>query len=259
MNSKAIIDHIAGWLKQYSDNSNTLGFAVGISGGIDSAVTSTLCAMTRKPVFALNMPIRQHKPEYDRSTEHIGWLRKKYKNVTGETVDLTPVFESFEKALPADVRDPLAMANSRARLRMTTLYAFASRHALLVAGTGNKVEDFGIGFFTKYGDGGVDVSPIADLNKSEIYKLAEALGIAESIRTAKPTDGLFADSRSDEDQIGASYPELEWAMQYVNNKESYPLNQRQKHVLEIYNTRHRANRHKIEPIPVCVIPKNLLS
>ena len=150
--------------------------------------------------------------------------------------------------------DFLTMANTRARLRMTTLYAYAGHNKLLVAGTGNKIEDFGIGFFTKYGDGGVDISPIADLMKSEVYELATTLGV---ILTARPTDGLFADGRTDEDQIGASYDELEWAMLYIENKASYTLNERQKIVLEIYLNRHNSNKHKMEPIPVCVIPKSL--
>jgi NAD+ synthase len=149
------------------------------------------------------------------------------------------------------------MANVRSRVRMVTLYAFASHHKLLVAGTGNKIEDFGIGFFTKYGDGGVDLSPIADLTKTEVYALAGELGIVESIQKARPTDGLYADDRTDEDQIGASYPELEWAMEYVNNKETYVLNDRQKLVMEIYKKRNAANRHKMEPVPVCIIPKEL--
>lgn len=256
MDSKKIITHIVNWLKIYSENSRTEGFVIGISGGIDSAVTSTLCAMTGKRVIVLNMPIRQFKPEFDRSAEHISWLTANFSNVEQDHVDLTPVLESFEAALNPDIQDFLTMANTRARIRMTTLYAFATRYKLLVAGTGNKVEDFGIGFFTKYGDGGVDLSPIADLNKTEVYTLAKEMGVVSSIQTARPTDGLFADGRTDEDQIGASYPELEWAMYYLEAGENYALSPRQKHVLEIYTSRNRANRHKMEPIPVCNIPKN---
>jgi NAD+ synthase len=259
MNAEGIIDHIIGWLRDYSEASNTLGFVIGISGGVDSAVTSTLCARTGKKVIALNMPIRQHQAEFDRSAEHIGWLKKNFPTVGDAKVELTSVFDLFENALPEDVRDPLAMANSRARLRMTTLYAFATRYKLLVAGTGNKVEDFGVGFFTKYGDGGVDLSPIADLHKTEVFTLAKELGVVDSILKAKPTDGLFADSRSDEDQLGATYPELEWAMEYIAKKEQQSLTARQKHVIEIYRTRHHENRHKMEPIPVCIIPRNLFS
>lgn len=259
MDKKGVVDYIVNWLNDYSVQSNTHGFVVGISGGIDSAVTSTLCALTGKTVFVLNMPIRQHQPEYSRSTEHINWLKEKFKNVHSETVELTPVFENIEKIFPKGIQDFLTMANTRARLRMTTLYAFASHHKLLVAGTGNKIEDFGIGFFTKYGDGGVDLSPIADLVKTEVYAIGKELGIVNSVLSALPTDGLFADGRTDEDQIGASYPELEWAMAYVENEDSYSLNERQKEVLKIYTSRQRANKHKMEPIPVCVLPKELKS
>lgn len=258
MNSKAIIDHIVKWLKDYSDNSKTEGFVIGISGGIDSAVTSTLCALTGKRVMVIDMPIRQHKTEQDRGIAHINWLKDNFKNVESQQTELTPAFESLENTLPADVaRDFLSMANTRARLRMLTLYAFATRHRLLVAGTGNKVEDFGIGFYTKYGDGGVDVSPIADLYKTEVYALAKELDVVQSIQNARPTDGLFADGRTDEDQIGATYPELEWAMAYIENKENYNLSSRQTHVMEIYTTRNRANKHKMDPIPVCEIPNAL--
>jgi NAD+ synthase len=255
MDTEKIISHITDWLGSYSANSFTEGFVVGISGGIDSAVTSTLCAMTGRRVIALNMPIRQFKTEFDRSSEHIAWLSKHYKNVETVTTDLTPVLESFEAALDPDIQDFLTMANTRARIRMTTLYAFATRHRLLVAGTGNKIEDFGIGFFTKYGDGGVDISPIADLTKTQVYALAKHMGIVGSIQNARPTDGLFADGRTDEDQIGATYPELEWAMAYLENKEDYDLNARQKHVLEIYTARNKANQHKMRPVPVCIIPE----
>lgn len=259
MNSKLIIEHIVNWLKNYSDKSGTDGFVVGISGGIDSAVTSTLCALTGKRLIVLNLPIRQFKTEFDRSAEHIKWLMGKFKNVETATVDLTATLESMENTFPKKVQDFLTMANTRARLRMTTLYAFAGHNRLLVAGTGNKVEDFGIGFFTKYGDGGVDLSPIADLYKTEVYELAKELGVVGSIQQAKPTDGLFADGRTDEDQIGATYPELEWAMEYIAKKETTELNDRQKEVLRIYNNRHNANKHKIDAIPVCLIPQNLKS
>ncbi|HRD38127.1 MAG TPA: NAD(+) synthase, partial [Bacteroidia bacterium] len=159
--------------------------------------------------------------------------------------------------LPSSIQDFLTMANVRSRLRMITLYSFASHHKLLVAGTGNKIEDFGIGFFTKYGDGGVDLSPIADLTKTEVYELAKELNVIDSIQNARPTDGLFADGRTDEYQIGATYPELEWAMAYIENMENYALNDRQKEVMKIYTTRNKANRHKMDPIPVCLIPHDL--
>lgn len=259
MKKKEIIDHIVHWLKHYSDTSHTEGFVIGISGGIDSALTSTLCALTGKKVICLNMPIRQLKNEYDRGNEHIAWLKNKFPNVSSAEVDLTSIFEQMEKTYDATIQDFLTMANTRARLRMTTLYAYAGHHKLLVAGTGNKVEDFGIGFYTKYGDGGVDLSPIADLMKSQVYSLAAELGITSSILKARPTDGLFADGRTDEDQIGTSYDNLEWAMLYLENKESYALTDEQTKALTIYRSRHNANKHKMEAIPVCSIPKHLLN
>jgi len=258
MKHQEIIDHIVNWLKSYSENSKTEGFVIGISGGIDSALASALCALTGKKVICLNMPIRQHKTEYDRGNEHIEWLKKKYPNVSSAEVNLTSIFEEMEKTYDKEVQDFLTMANTRARLRMTTLYAYAGHHKLLVAGTGNKIEDFGIGFYTKYGDGGVDISPIADLMKSEVYALAARAGVIDSILNARPTDGLFADGRTDEDQIGASYDELEQAMLYLENNESYALNDRQKIAMQIYQSRNRANKHKMDPIPVCLIPKDLL-
>ncbi|MGB3947335.1 MAG: NAD(+) synthase [Bacteroidia bacterium] len=257
MKKEETIDFIVNWLLTYSESSKTQGFVVGISGGIDSALTSTLCAKTGKPVICLNMPIHQHKAEYDRGHEHINWLKQNFTNVTSYEVELTDTFASMGKALPNDIQDWLTMANTRSRLRMTTLYAFACNKKMLVAGTGNKVEDFGIGFFTKYGDGGVDVSPIADLMKSEVYALAKELGVVASIIKAKPTDGLFADGRSDEDQIGATYDELEWAMLYIENKSTAKLNDREQQVLDIYKRMNKANQHKMNPIPVCIIPHNL--
>lgn len=259
MQKHAIIKHIVSWLTSYCEASKTEGFVVGISGGIDSALTSTLCALTGKKVICVNMPIRQNQTEYDRGKIHIEWLKKHHSNVISDEVDLTPVLEVIEKTFDPELQDFLTMANTRARLRMTTLYGYAGHYKLLVAGTGNKIEDFGIGFFTKYGDGGVDMSPIADLMKSQVYDLAGELGVTHHILNARPTDGLFADGRTDEDQIGASYDELEWAMQYLENKDSYTLNARQQEVMTIYKSRNRANRHKMDPIPVCVIPKQLFA
>ena len=191
--------------------------------------------------------------------KNINWLKKNYSNVSSAEVDLTPILDEMEKTFDSEIQDFLTMANTRARLRMTTLYAYAGHHKLLVAGTGNKIEDFGIGFYTKYGDGGVDVSPIADLMKSQVYALAAKVGVIDSILNCKPTDGLFADCRTDEDQIGASYDELEWAMLYIENYENYGLTERQKVVMEIYYSRNKANKHKMDPIPVCVIPKEFLA
>jgi NAD+ synthase len=255
MKNQEVINHIVQWLNDYSEQSKTNGFVIGISGGIDSALTSTLCAKTGKTVICLNMPIHQHKAEYDRGHEHINWLKKNFKNVNSHEVELTETFKSISAALPTDIQDWLSMANLRSRLRMTTLYAFTCNKKMLVAGTGNKVEDFGIGFFTKYGDGGVDISPIADLMKSEVFALAKELGVINSILIAKPTDGLFADSRSDEDQIGASYDELEWAMNFLDNPGDFTkLTERQRTVLDIYSRMHKINQHKMNPIPVCKIP-----
>ena len=258
MKSKEIISHIVNWLSSYSAQSHTNGFVIGISGGIDSALTSTLCALTQKPVIVLNMPIKQYKAEFDRGAEHIEWLKRNYTNVNSDIVNLTGIFEKIESDFPASIQDFLTMANTRARLRMLTLYAFAGHHKMLVAGTGNKIEDFGVGFFTKYGDGGVDISPIADLLKSQVYGLAKELNVVESILQAKPTDGLFADGRSDEDQMGATYDELEWAMLALErNKDEKQFSEREKQVMEIYKGRNRANKHKMEAIPVCKIPKEL--
>lgn len=256
MNSKAVADHIVNWLNEYLSSSGAKGFIIGISGGIDSAVTSTLCAMTGKPVILLSMPIHQPANQYDRAIHHIKDLQLKYPHVNSMDIDLTRSFDQLVADLPKDTAsDFLAMANTRARLRMTTLYAIGQANKCLVAGTGNKVEDFGVGFYTKYGDGGVDISPIADLTKTEVWKLAEEIGVRRDIIEAKPTDGLWEDDRSDEDQLGASYPELEWAMDFTGDENT--LTERQKEVLRIYRSYHRANKHKMVPIPVCEIPKEL--
>lgn len=257
MESSFVIQHIVNWLKDYSTESKTQGFVIGVSGGIDSAVTSTLCALTKKKVIVVNLPIKQNKLEVDRGNEHVQWLKNKFTNVVSEKVDLTSALENLETIFPKSIQDFLTMANTRARLRMLTLYGFATHHQLLVAGTGNKIEDFGVGFYTKYGDGGVDISPIADLYKSQIYELAKELDIVKSIQLAKPTDGLFADERTDEDQIGATYNELEWAMKYIEKKQNFELDERQKIVIEIYIQRNKANKHKMLPIPICIIPKKM--
>jgi len=258
MQTVKIIDHIVQWLDAYIKNTGLNGFVVGVSGGIDSAVTSTLCAKTGRPVVLLNMPIHQAEDQMSRSDNHISRLEKSFKNVKGLKIDLSPAFDSLQKTLPSDIQDELTMANTRARLRMLTLYAVASNKKMLVTGTGNKVEDFGVGFFTKYGDGGVDISPIADLMKSEIYTIGKELGVHEEILTAIPTDGLWQDSRSDESQIGATYAELESAMIYDSTKKKdNQLDDRQREVLSIYRKFHQNNRHKMDPIPVCRIPESL--
>lgn len=259
MNLKSIESHIVNWLFDYSKKSGLNGFVVGVSGGIDSAVTSTLCAKTGLNTIVLNMPIHQKSNQFDRSNEHINWLKNNFENVTSHEINLTEVYNSFSNALPTTNQDDLSMANLRSRIRMSNLYVFASNKKYLVAGTGNKVEDFGVGFYTKYGDGGVDISPIADLLKSEVFKLANHLGIVSSIQEAKPTDGLWDDDRSDEDQLGATYDELEWAMNYLEVNSQDDLSERQKKVLEIYSGHHQTNLHKMNPIPVCEIPEMLRS
>lgn len=259
MNTENVIDYIVDWLDSYCAQSGLKGFVVGVSGGIDSAVTSTLCAKTGRSVHPLNMPIYQDRAQVSRAGKHIEWLEKRFSNVAGVHVDLTPPFQALEQTLPADLQDGLTMANTRSRLRMVTLYAFASHHRMLVAGTGNKVEDFGVGFYTKYGDGGVDISPIADLMKSEVYEIGSAMGIIQAILQAPPTDGLWEDNRTDESQIGASYAELEWAMQHDSRSAGEQLSEEQQTVLSIYRRFHDTNRHKMEPIPVLTIPDSIKS
>lgn len=244
---------IVRWLDEYCENANAKGFVVGISGGVDSALVAHLCAQTGKTVLLLNLPIRQHLEEYERASKQIRALKNHFPNVESVEVNLTESFQTLEKTFIGTVSShKLAMANTRSRLRMLTLYAYAQPFDLLVAGTGNKIEDFGIGFFTKYGDGGVDLSPIADLTKSEVYELAEEVGVLKSILKARPTDGLWDEERDDETQIGATYKELEWAMEFSGNENS--LNDREKEVLAIYRKLHKQNQHKINPIPVCKIP-----
>lgn len=261
MQTEKVAEYIINWLKDYATKANMNGFVVGVSGGIDSAVTSTLCAKTGMPTLCLEMPIHQAKSQVTRARKHIEELSHNFANVSNLEVNLTPVFEEFKKTMPQQRETTtldLALANSRARLRMTTLYYFAGMHKYLVAGTGNKVEDFGVGFYTKYGDGGVDLSPIADLVKSEVYDLGNYLNIIEDIMVAPPTDGLFGDSRSDEDQLGASYDELEWAMRNKEDgKKASDFEGRQREVFEIYSRLNAANQHKMIPIPVCDIPIHL--
>ena len=226
-------------------------------GGIDSALTSTLVAETNIPLLCIEMPINQNKNQVSRGKNHILWLKENYNNVKSIECDLTEIFEQF-KSISAEKNKNqlLALANTRSRLRMTTLYYYAQLNNALVVGTGNKVEDFGIGFYTKYGDGGVDLSPIADLMKSEVFQLAKALKINKEILVAPPTDGLWDNDQTDEDQIGATYDELEWAMK---NNQTKNLSKRQQEVIEIYNKFHAANKHKMMAIPVCNIPDNLKS
>ena len=258
MNTEKVIDHIVHWLKRYANDAKSKGFVVGVSGGIDSALTSMLCAKTGFPTLLVEMPIHQSPNQVSRAQNHMARLEKEFKYVSKQHVDLTSTFDLMLSQLPESDNDhslQLAQANTRSRLRMTTLYYLAGLHGFLVAGTGNKIEDFGVGFYTKYGDGGVDLSPIADLTKSEVYACSKDLGIHEDILLAPPTDGLFGDDRSDEDQIGASYPELEWAMEFSGDE--LDLSERKKAVLHIYRTLNKQNQHKMQPIPVCLIPHDL--
>ncbi|HMB63877.1 MAG TPA: NAD(+) synthase [Eudoraea sp.] len=261
MQTEKVIDHIVDWLKDYVTNAKMDGFVIGVSGGIDSAVTSTLCAKTGFNLLCIEMPIHQSLNQVSRASDHIDWLQNNYENVSRQPVNLTPVFDNLVNVLP-DVQNEedrfMSLANTRARLRMTTLYYFAALKKYLVAGTGNKVEDFGVGFYTKYGDGGVDLSPIADLLKSEVYEVAKILGVNDAIIKAPPTDGLWGDNRTDEDQIGASYPELEWAMAMQDaGKAADDFTGREREVYLIYEMFHSTNRHKMIPIPICEIPIGL--
>ncbi len=255
-----VITHIVSWLKEYAENAQMKGFVIGVSGGVDSAVTSTLCAKTGFPVICLEMNIHQQENQVSRAKNHIKWLEDHFPNVSHHSLSLTEVFESFKTMLPPTdqhEQEFLSLANTRARLRMSTLYYFAALERCLVAGTGNKVEDFGVGFYTKYGDGGVDLSPIADLMKSDVFALAKALGVNKEIQEAAPTDGLWGDDRTDEDQLGASYDELEWAMRNVSENSSQ-FSAREQDVMKIYLALNRQNKHKMNPIPVCKIPSTLL-
>lgn len=260
MQTQKVIDHIVNWLKDYAQKAGVKGYVIGVSGGVDSGVVSTLCAMTGLEVLVLEMPIRQKEDQVNRAQDHIADLKKKFPNVQGKTINLTPVFESFEDIVEDHVEgrwsNTLALANTRSRFRMLTLYYFGQLHGLLVCGTGNKVEDFGIGFYTKYGDGGVDVSPIADLYKTEVYELARALNLIESIQNAIPTDGLWDAERTDEDQIGATYPELEKIQKDYGSKTEADYEGRDLEVFKIFDRMHKAAQHKMVPIPICDIPEN---
>ena len=242
--SKKII-FIKDWILNYVNSmpSKAQSLVIGISGGIDSSVSSTLSAMTGLRTIVLTMPIKQKKSQHDLSLKHQEWLKKKFDNVEAYTIKLDNIFESFQSTL-SKFDNEYGMANSRARLRMTTLYQVAAANNGIVVGTGNKIEDFGVGFFTKYGDGGVDISPIADCNKSDVWEMGKELKILKEIIDAAPTDGLWDDGRTDEGQLGLTYKELEEAM---NNEKSKNR--------EKYIKIRKANLHKMEAIPICKIPK----
>ena len=239
------VEFIKDWILNYVNSmpSKAESLVIGISGGIDSSVTSTLCAMTGLKTIALTMPIKQKKDQNDLSLLHKKWLTDNFKNVETHLLELDNVFKNFENTL-SNFKNEHGMANSRARLRMTTLYQVAAANKGIVVGTGNKVEDFGVGFYTKYGDGGVDISPIADCSKTEVWEIGKELKISNEIINAKPTDGLWDDGRTDEGQLGLKYEELEDAM---NNTDSPNY--------EKYIKIRKLNLHKMEPIPVCKIPK----
>ena len=249
-NWNILAEEITNWISDYALENDIRALVVGVSGGVDSAVTSTLSARTGIRTIVLNMPIHQKKYQDDLSKKHISWLKDNFNNVEERIVNLSKTYDSFVETVSVDEVSDIALANSRARLRMTALYATAGSNGGIVVGTGNKVEDFGVGFYTKYGDGGVDISPIADLLKTEVYQIARELDIIEEIIQAAPTDGLWGDGRSDEDQLGASYEELEWAMKESKNPSNKDLSEREKDVLGIYQRLNKSNSHKMNPIPI---------
>ena len=249
-NWNTLTEAITNWISDYALENDIRALVVGVSGGVDSAVTSTLSARTGIRTIVLNMPIHQKKYQDDLSKKHISWLKDNFNNIEERVVNLSKTYDSFVETVSVDEVSDLALANSRARLRMTALYATAGSNGGIVVGTGNKVEDFGVGFYTKYGDGGVDISPIADLLKTEVYQIARELDIIEEIIQAAPTDGLWGDGRSDEEQLGASYEELEWAMKESKNPSNKDLSEREKDVLGIYQRLNKSNSHKMNPIPI---------
>ena len=259
MQKEKITEKIVTWLKDYAEKAHVKGYVVGVSGGVDSGVVSTLCAMTGLKTLLLEMPIHQKEDQVSRALDHIDDLKSRFPNVEAISLNLTPTFDELYKSFNVNDEEypaeKLAFANTRARLRMLTLYYFGQLNGLLVCGTGNKVEDFGIGFYTKYGDGGVDVSPIADLYKTEVYELAKHLNLIESIQNAIPTDGLWDVDRTDEQQIGATYPELEKIQKEWGTKTEADYAGRDLEVFKIFSRMNKAAQHKMQPIPVCDIPE----
>ena len=266
LTSKQRINHIVQWLKSYARSAKISTFVVGISGGIDSSVVSALCARTGLKTIVVQMPIRQNRKLDNRSSMQASWLLERHSNVTHMSMDLSPVFSAFEKKIGAfcsteqepNPQEQLAWANSRSRLRMMTLYQIAQSHSGLVVGTGNRVEDFGVGFFTKYGDGGVDISPIGDCVKTAVWDMGRELGLPQEIIDAEPTDGLWDDGRTDKGQLGMSYPELEDAMRLdtlaVDDIEMRTLGKDRQRRLRQYQKIRSRNLHKMLPIPVCKMP-----
>ena len=246
MNSKDKIEYIVNWIKNYTKTIKTqpVTLVIGVSGGVDSALTSTLCAHTGLKTIAISMPIKQNSSQHDLSLRHLDYLKKNFDNVDCKIIELDNIFKTFESTMQ-DFDSELAFANSRSRLRMVTLYQVAQSNNGIVVGTGNKVEDFGVGFYTKYGDGGVDISPIADCTKSEVWDLATEIGVIKDIIDAAPTDGLWDDSRNDENQLGLSYKQLEEAMENKNSQ-----------YYKKYEEIRGPNLHKMKPIPVCEFPRD---
>jgi NAD+ synthase len=242
-------DRIVEWLKNYCLSYNIKSLVIGVSGGIDSAVSSTLAAKTGLPVYALGMPILQKEEQEILSDAHLEWLQSNFSNVVVNKFDLTKVFDTFQFTMKEFGSNNLALANSRSRLRMVTLYQVATCVGGIVVGTGNKVEDYGIGFYTKYGDGGVDIAPIADLYKTEVWELGKHLGVDQRIIDAQPTDGLWDDGRTDEDQIGTSYEMLEWAMEYGAKTPTNQLSEKESVAISLLEKFNNQNKHKMNPIP----------
>lgn len=257
MKAKKRIKIITEWISNYANKHDIKTLVVGVSGGIDSAVVSTLCARTGVPTLAVSMPIRQSEHTHDLSLKHCAWLLRNFDFTDHYNVDLTSVFDQFEKATEL-YNDELAYANSRSRLRMMTLYQIAQSRSGIVVGTGNRVEDFGVGFFTKYGDGGVDISPIADCLKTEVWDMGRELGVLSEIIEAEPTDGLWADGRTDRDQIGMDYADLERMMDldtWSKKKIRQSVSESDQAKLQQYRALRRRNLHKMRPIPVCRFDK----
>lgn len=248
-----LADGITNWIRDYATTNNIKSLVVGVSGGVDSAVISTLCARTGLPTYCIVLDIHSKEEHLNTAEDHLVWLTGKYINASGSTRDLSECYRSFIFSMGQSYEDTeLGCANTKSRFRMASLYYVAHATNGIVVGTGNKVEDFGVGFYTKYGDGGVDISPIADLYKTEVRELGRYLGISQEILDAVPTDGLWSDGRTDEQQLGCTYEELEWVMEeYLSDPhDDVYYTPRQMEIVAIYNKLHKQNQHKILPIPI---------
>jgi NAD+ synthase len=254
LNLDLIKNEIISWIKSYCEKNNIKSLVVGVSGGIDSALVSTLCVHTGIDTYTVLLPIHQNEEHTKRGENHIKWLKSNFTNINEIKLDLSNIFDSFKETIDFEFHNDLSFANTKSRLRMTTLYHIAQSKNGIVVGTGNKVEDFGVGFFTKYGDGGVDISPIADLYKSEVYEISKLFGILDELINATPTDGLWDDDRNDETQIGVTYDELEWIMEYLEKNSNYEeklfdLSNKEKLLFEKYLELNTKNKHKMGSIP----------